>query len=71
MVDEGTGSWRHWASCVPEWTYPSAEASPKFAQMVIPTLDSVRCVCRGARAVWCGVAWCAWLPGVQELSSAA
>lgn len=42
MVDEATGSWKHWAGCVPAWTYPYADERPKFAQLVIPTLDSVR-----------------------------
>jgi dynein heavy chain len=27
---------------VPSWSYPSHEERPKFAQLVIPTLDSVR-----------------------------
>lgn len=42
LVDEATGSWQHWDSCVPNWAYPVAEEKPKFAQLVIPTLDSVR-----------------------------
>jgi hypothetical protein len=42
-VEEATCNWRHWASCVPEWTYPRNEKKPKFSQLVIPTLDSVRC----------------------------
>jgi dynein heavy chain len=42
LVDEATGGWQHWAGCVPLWTYPAAEEKPKFAQLVIPTLDSVR-----------------------------
>lgn len=42
-MDEASCSWRHWASCVPEWTYPRSEEKPKFSQLVIPTLDSVRC----------------------------
>uniref|UniRef100_A0A383W453 AAA+ ATPase domain-containing protein n=1 Tax=Tetradesmus obliquus TaxID=3088 RepID=A0A383W453_TETOB len=42
LVDEASCSWRHWASCVPEWTYPRSEEKPKFSQLVIPTLDSVR-----------------------------
>lgn len=44
LVDDARGAWQHWASCVPQWTYPAAEERPKFAQLVIPTLDSVRCV---------------------------
>jgi hypothetical protein len=43
LVDEATCNWHHWASCVPEWTYPRNEEKPKFSQLVIPTLDSVRC----------------------------
>lgn len=27
---------------MPTWTYPKAEEKPKFAQLIIPTLDSVR-----------------------------
>lgn len=42
LVDEATGGWQQWAGCVPVWTYPVAEENPKFAQLVIPTLDSVR-----------------------------
>jgi dynein heavy chain len=42
LVNDASGSWQHWAGCVPEWTYPYAEEKPKFAQLVIPTLDSVR-----------------------------
>lgn len=42
MVDEATGEWRHWGSAVPAWAYPAAEERPKFSQLVIPTLDSVR-----------------------------
>jgi dynein heavy chain len=42
MVDEATGEWRHWGGAVPAWAYPAEEERPKFAQLVIPTLDSVR-----------------------------
>lgn len=41
-MDDSTGEWRHWAGAVPQWTYPVNEEKPKFAQLVIPTLDSVR-----------------------------
>ena len=41
-VDETTLEWTHWRSYVPAWTYPKGEEKPKFAQLVIPTLDSVR-----------------------------
>jgi dynein heavy chain len=42
MVDEATGEWHHWGGAVPAWAYPADEERPKFAQLVIPTLDSVR-----------------------------
>lgn len=35
-------SWQHWKYQVPTWTYPKSEEKPKFAQLIIPTLDSVR-----------------------------
>jgi dynein heavy chain, axonemal len=41
-VHDATGEWRHWSGAVPEWCYPASEERPKFAQLVIPTLDSVR-----------------------------
>ncbi len=41
-MSEANGAWAHWDSCVPAWAYPAAEERPKFAQLVIPTLDSVR-----------------------------
>lgn len=34
--------WQHWKHQVPTWTYPKKEERPKFAQLIIPTLDSVR-----------------------------
>jgi len=34
--------WNVWSDKVPDWEYPVAEEKPKFAQLVIPTLDSVR-----------------------------
>ena len=42
VVDDATGEWRHWSGAVPAWAYPVKEERPKFAQLVIPTLDSVR-----------------------------
>ncbi len=42
LVREDTAAWQHWRECVPTWTYPKGEERPKFAQLVIPTLDSVR-----------------------------
>jgi dynein heavy chain len=41
LVDSASGEWQHWRHCVPVWTYPKAEEKPKYAQLVIPTLDSV------------------------------
>ena len=35
-------TWQHWKNQVPNWVYPKNEEKPKFAQLVIPTLDSVR-----------------------------
>ena len=42
LVREDTAGWQHWRECVPTWTYPKGEERPKFSQLVIPTLDSVR-----------------------------
>ncbi len=42
MVREDGGGWRHWRDRVPQWIYPSGAERPNFAQMLIPTLDSVR-----------------------------
>lgn len=42
MVNEQTGRWQHWRERVPAWQYPAGVERPKFAQLVIPTLDSVR-----------------------------
>lgn len=42
LVDEKTMEWQHWEECIPVWVYPKKEEKPKFAQLVIPTLDSVR-----------------------------
>ena len=42
LVSEEDFSWKHWKHMVPVWTYPKAEEKPKFAQLIIPTLDSVR-----------------------------
>lgn len=41
-VDEQSLDWKHWDDYVPQWVYPKGEEKPKFAQLVIPTLDSVR-----------------------------
>lgn len=42
LVSDADVSWGHWRHIVPVWTYPRLEEKPKFAQLVIPTLDSVR-----------------------------
>eukprot|EP00887_Chlorella_sp_A99_P001633 scaffold8.g1633.t1 len=42
LVDEASGQWVHWATRIPAWTYPRGVEKPKFTQLVIPTLDSVR-----------------------------
>jgi hypothetical protein len=42
LVDERSGRWRHWRERIPDWRYPSQLERPKYAQLVIPTLDSVR-----------------------------
>jgi dynein heavy chain len=41
-VEHDTGEWTHWRNVVPTWEYPSSEEKPKFARLIIPTLDSVR-----------------------------
>ena len=35
------GDWSHWSSEVVSWQYPS-DYDPKFAELLIPTLDSIR-----------------------------
>eukprot|EP00217_Crustomastix_stigmatica_P013603 CAMPEP_0183798542 /NCGR_PEP_ID=MMETSP0803_2-20130417/19119_1 /TAXON_ID=195967 /ORGANISM="Crustomastix stigmata, Strain CCMP3273" /LENGTH=4519 /DNA_ID=CAMNT_0026043227 /DNA_START=42 /DNA_END=13598 /DNA_ORIENTATION=- len=42
LVNEENTEWDHWSTRVPSWEYPKSEEKPKFAQLVIPTLDSVR-----------------------------
>jgi dynein heavy chain len=41
-VDDENAEWNHWADRVPDWHYPVEQETPKFASLVIPTLDSVR-----------------------------
>ena len=41
-VDEDNTEWAPWVDRVPTWQYPRLEEKPKFASLVIPTLDSVR-----------------------------
>jgi dynein heavy chain len=42
MVNPEDAQWVHWNTRVPEWAYPVAEEKPRYAELVIPTLDSVR-----------------------------
>nr|Q39575.1 RecName: Full=Dynein gamma chain, flagellar outer arm [Chlamydomonas reinhardtii]7KZM_C Chain C, Dynein gamma chain, flagellar outer arm [Chlamydomonas reinhardtii]7KZN_C Chain C, Dynein gamma chain, flagellar outer arm [Chlamydomonas reinhardtii]7KZO_C Chain C, Dynein gamma chain, flagellar outer arm [Chlamydomonas reinhardtii]8GLV_AD Chain AD, Dynein gamma chain, flagellar outer arm [Chlamydomonas reinhardtii]8GLV_AX Chain AX, Dynein gamma chain, flagellar outer arm [Chlamydomonas reinhar len=42
LVNTTDAEWLHWRHCVPVWTYPKNEEKPQYAQLVIPTLDSVR-----------------------------
>ena len=42
LVRDDNAQWQHWKECVPSWEYPKKQERPKFAQLVIPTLDSVR-----------------------------
>ena len=41
-VNDDDTEWYHWNDKIPSWEYPHEEENPKFAQLVIPTLDSVR-----------------------------
>lgn len=41
MRPDGSG-WQHWKEKVPDWIYPKHEEHPKYSQLIIPTLDSVR-----------------------------
>jgi dynein heavy chain len=41
-VNEDNTEWAPWVDRVPTWEYPRLEEKPKFASLVIPTLDSVR-----------------------------
>jgi dynein heavy chain len=38
---DGSG-WQHWREKVPDWIYPKHEENPKYSQLIIPTMDSVR-----------------------------
>jgi dynein heavy chain len=40
FVDQ-QGEWQHWKTRVQEWQYPT-DKEPKFAELLIPTLDSLR-----------------------------
>eukprot|EP00899_Mesostigma_viride_P009796 jgi/Mesvir1/18818/Mv04309-RA.2 len=42
LVSDANSMWEHWKENVPEWHYPTGVEKPKFASMVIPTMDSVR-----------------------------
>lgn len=41
-MNEESGRWQHWRERIPAWNYPLGVERPKYAQLVIPTLDSVR-----------------------------
>lgn len=41
FVDD-TAAWQLWETRVPEWRYPAGVERPKYASLVIPTVDSVR-----------------------------
>jgi dynein heavy chain len=41
FVDDA-GEWGNWQERVPAWQYPVGVESPKYASLVIPTVDSVR-----------------------------
>ena len=41
-VNDDDTEWYHWNYKIPSWEYPHEGENPKFAQLVIPTLDSVR-----------------------------
>lgn len=38
---DSSGNWQHWKTKVQEWQYPT-DREPKFAELLIPTLDSLR-----------------------------
>lgn len=42
LVRDDNAEWQHWRELVPSWKYPKEQERPKFSQLVIPTLDSVR-----------------------------
>ena len=42
LVNDENTEWNHWSTKVPSWEYPKEVEDPKFAQLIIPTLDSVR-----------------------------
>lgn len=42
LVNEENTQWEHWSGHVPSWEYPADVETPKFASLVIPTMDSVR-----------------------------
>lgn len=42
VVREDGRGWHHWKDRVPAWSYPAAADKPRFTQLLIPTLDSVR-----------------------------
>lgn len=45
VVHDRSGNWQHWRENVPKWVYPKAHGSrahPRYSQLVVPTLDTVR-----------------------------
>lgn len=42
MPREDQQGWQHWRERVPIWTYPKHQERPKFAQLTIPTANSMR-----------------------------
>lgn len=42
VVREDGAGWQNWRARVPAWAYPKDQERPKFAQLTIPTTESVR-----------------------------
>jgi hypothetical protein len=42
VVREDGRGWQHWREKVPLWRYPANAEKPRFTQLLIPTMDSVR-----------------------------
>ena len=43
-VSEASGEWEHWGSQVADWEAPDSDLGSVFASILIPTVDSVRCL---------------------------